>query len=232
MRLDKFLCDMDCGTRSEVKKLIRSGRVLVNGSIVKDAGQAIEEHQDEVTVDGKAVQYESEYYILLHKPAGYVCSANEKGQKSVLELIDEPFAHRLHMVGRLDKDTEGLLLCTTDGKLSHNLLAPGKHVAKLYYAKLAHAVTNEDIEAFATGLSIGDDKPTLPAKLTIGATKEEAYIEIVEGRYHQIKRMFEARNNTVCYLKRLQMKNLTLGELKIGEYRRLTKEELLDLSGT
>lgn len=232
MRLDKFLGNNDIGTRQEVKKIIRSGRVKINGILCKEPDSKINENTDQVSVDDKLIEYEEFYYIMLNKPAGYVCSSDEKGQQSILELINEPFAHKLFSVGRLDKDTEGLLLLTNDGKLSHNLLAPGKHVTKLYYVETEKLCKKADYVAFENGIDIGDEKLTLPAKL-LNCSEElspKYLVEITEGRFHQIKRMFEACDNCVCYLKRVKMKNLSLDpNLKLGEYRRLTKEELDNL---
>lgn len=226
MRLDKFLGTTGNGTRQEVKKMIRMGRVKVNGTIVKTADQKIDEFNDEIVLDGKTISYEEFYYIMFHKPAGCVCSAREKGEISVLSYIKEPYAQKLFPVGRLDKDTEGLLLLTNDGMLSHNLLSPARHVKKTYYSECEKEVTEEDVSAFAEGLDIGDEKLTLPATLQI-LSKKSCHITITEGRFHQIKRMIEARGNKVCYLKRIRMKDLELDpELNKGEYRPLTATEI------
>lgn len=227
MRLDKYLVSCNIGSRQEVKKYIKSSRITVNGVTAVSPEQKINETQDDIAFDDKILCYEEYYYIMLNKPAGYVCSVDEKGQKSVMELIDEPFRDKLFTVGRLDKDTEGLLLLTNDGKLDHNLRSPKKHVKKIYHVLLEKEVREVDKELFQNGLDIGDDKLTLPAKLIAKVGAKEALLEITEGRYHQVKRMFEAVENKVLYLERLQMKDLKLDTaLQRGEYRRLTAEEL------
>lgn len=226
MRLDKFLGNLGVGSRQDVKKIIKNGRVKVNGEIVHSPEKKISEGTDLVTLDGRELVFQEFYYILLYKPAGYVCSAHEKGQTSVLSLIKETYADKLFPVGRLDKDTEGLLLLTNDGKLSHELLSPVKHVDKKYYVELKERVRRDDILSFEEGIDIGDDKLTLPAVLEpLGELS--CMVTIREGRFHQIKRMFAARNNEVIYLKRMEMKNLRLEEsLKPGDYRPLTEKEI------
>lgn len=229
MRLDKFLANNNIGTRSEVKKLIKNGRVKVGDQIVKDSSINIDEHSDVILVDNKPIIYEEFYYIMLNKPAGYVCSAHEKGETSILNLILEDFRTKLYPIGRLDKDTTGLLILTNDGPLTHNLLSPRKHVDKEYYVKLNNNLKEGDKEKFEGGLDIGDDEPTKPAKL-IQKSDNECHVIIHEGRFHQIKRMFEALDNEVIGLKRLRMKNLVLDtSLQEGEYRRLSPEELESL---
>ena len=226
MRLDKFLANNGCGTRQEVKKKIQNGRITVNDVIIKTSDFKVMEETDKICMDGQRIVYEKNYYIMLHKPAGYVCSAHEKGERSVLQLIKEPFKDKLFPVGRLDKDTEGLLLLTDDGPLCHNLLSPAKHVDKCYYVKTEKPVHENTVVAFSEGLDIGDDKPTLPAKLE-RISDYESLVTIREGRFHQIKRMFEAVGNQVIYLKRLSMKDLHLDEdLQPGEYRRLSESEI------
>lgn len=230
MRLDRFLAAVGYGTRREVKKIIRSGRVVVNGERVHNPEFKLDEEHAEVTVDGVFVSYEKYRYIMLYKPAGCVSSAHEKGEHSVLEYIDEPFASDLFPVGRLDKDTEGLMLLTNDGALAHRLLSPSKHVDKKYYAELKNPVLENDMIQFREGIDIGDEDLTMPAVLEIADCDSHVYITLHEGRYHQIKRMFQALNNEVLYLKRVSMKNLVLDEsLKPGEYRKLTEEEIKDL---
>jgi len=226
MRLDKFLGNLGVGSRQDVKKIIKNGRVKVNGEIVHLPEKKISEEIDLITLDGQELVFQKFYYILLNKPSGYVCSAHEKGQISVLSLIKESYADKLFPVGRLDKDTEGLLLLTNDGKLSHELLSPVKHVDKTYYVEIKECITREDITAFEEGIDIGDDKLTMPAVLKPIGDKS-CMVTIREGRFHQIKRMFAARNNEVLYLRRTKMKNLCLEEtLKLGDYRPLTEEEI------
>lgn len=229
IRLDKYLADMGVGTRSELKKIIRSGRVQIDHIPVKKPDEKIDIEKQTVMLDGQVIAYQTVEYYMLHKPAGVVSATKDQKEKTVLDLIDEKKRKDLFPVGRLDKDTEGLLLITNDGKLAHQLLAPGKHVDKVYYAKIAGKVTEEDGEYFARGVDIGDEELTLPAKLEILVSGEESEVllTIQEGRFHQVKRMFEAVGKKVTYLKRLSMGSLVLDEnLKAGEYRPLTKEEL------
>lgn len=230
MRLDRFLAINGIGTRKEVKKLVQNGRVSVDGKLAKNSDLKIEEQQANVEVDGKRIVYEEYHYLMLHKPSGYVSSMQEKGQHTVFELIKEPFVKDLSTVGRLDKDTEGLMILTDDGPLIHKLMAPGKHVDKTYLVHLEHPVSEKERIAFEEGLDIGDEKKTLPAKMESTMNPAEVYVTLQEGRFHQIKRMFEVINNKVLYLKRISIKNLVLDDsLKIGEYRRLTEVEVEDL---
>lgn len=228
IRLDKYLADMGIGTRSQAKAMIRKGRVLVNGVPVRSADQKVS-CEDHVIADGKAVAYMDYEYVMLHKPAGVISATEDKYQRTVLDLIGTSKRKDLFPVGRLDKDTEGLLLLTNDGALAHDLLSPKKHVEKCYYAKVRGVVTEEDIQQFAQGLDIGEEKRTLPAKLQIQKSDliSEVCITICEGRFHQIKRMFESVGKEVLYLKRLTMGSLTLDEaLPPGSWRRLTKSEI------
>lgn len=228
IRLDKYLADMGQGTRSEVKKWIRKGAVSVNGETVKSPEYKVNCPSDQVSIQGRQVQYEKFEYYMLNKPAGVVSATKDPVEKTVLDLIDSRRAD-LFPAGRLDKDTEGLLLITNDGELAHRLLSPKKHVDKVYYACIEGRVTDEDIALFDAGLDIGDDKPTLPAVLEIirSDEKSEILLTIKEGRFHQVKRMFHAVGKEVLYLKRLQMGSLRLDErLSPGEYRELTEEEV------
>lgn len=226
IRLDKYLADMGAGTRSEVKKAIRSGRVCVDGIPVRKPEFKLEEAAQEVTFDSRPVFYHKLEYYMLHKPAGVVSATKDNHDKTVLDLITGTKRRDLFPVGRLDKDTEGLLLITNDGELAHRLLSPARHVDKVYFARIDSPVLPEDIEAFAAGLDIGDDDLTLPAKLEV-LRPLEVLVTIQEGRYHQVKRMFEAVGKHVLYLKRLSMGSLTLDEtLEKGAYRALTEEEL------
>lgn len=229
IRLDKYLADMGIGTRSELKKIIRNGRVQIDGKVEKKPETKIDETKQKVVCDGKEVGYEAKEYYMLHKPAGVVSATKDAKEKTVLDLITDKKRKDLFPVGRLDKDTEGLLLITNDGELSHRLLSPRKHVDKRYYAKIQGKVTTEDVKKFAEGLDIGDDALTKPARLEILKSAEESEIclTITEGRFHQVKRMFQAVGKEVTYLKRLSMGMLVLDEsLKKGEYRPLTKEEI------
>lgn len=229
IRLDKYLADMGMGTRSELKKMIRSGRVQIDGVPVKKPEEKVDIESQTVTLDGKNVAYQAMEYYMLHKPSGVVSATKDKKEKTVLDLIEGQKRKDLFPVGRLDKDTEGLLLITNDGTLAHRLLAPGKHVDKVYYAKIDGKVTKEDVIRFSEGVDIGDEDLTLPAKLEILTSAEESEIllTIQEGRFHQVKRMFESVGKKVTYLKRMSMGSLILDEnLKKGEYRPLTKEEI------
>lgn len=230
MRLDKFLTDCGCGTRSEVKKIIRAKRITINGALAEKPEQKIDEKNDCICIDEKALDYELFSYFLLYKPMGCVTANTDHLHTTVMNYITEP-AKGLFPVGRLDIDTEGVLLITNDGQLAHRLLSPARHVKKTYYALLDQPVPMEAVKLFAEGVDIGDEKPTLPAKLTIftqeeGMTNYPAELTIYEGRYHQVKRMFEAIGCSVLYLKRIQIGTLTLEGLKPGEYRRLTNEEI------
>ena len=229
IRLDKYLADMGIGTRTEVKKLIRQGKVKIGDSVVKAPEQKIDIATQKVFCEGQEVGYEEYEYYMLNKPAGYVSATTDAKDKTVLDLITDKKRKDLFPVGRLDKDTEGLLLITNDGDLAHRLLAPKKHVDKLYYAKIEGVVTEEDVKSFAEGVNIGEDEVTRPAVLEILKSDEvsEIQLTIQEGKFHQVKRMFEAVDKKVIYLKRISMGTLRLDEnLKLGEYRMLTEEEL------
>lgn len=248
MRLDRFLCETGAGTRSEVKKLIAKGKVSVNGIPVRDAAIKVDEVRDLVELCGEAVFYKKYEYYMLHKPAGVISASRadlrDKETRCVVDLISSKCRKDLFPVGRLDKDTEGLLLITNDGALAHRLLSPKKHVWKTYYAELSAPLSDADIKRLSEGVEIGDEKPTLPCRIeraqakngeADGERKPEGApgirISIREGRYHQIKRMMEACKNEVLYLKRLSMGPLSLDEkLAPGEYRELTEEELELLS--
>ena len=231
MRLDKYLAEMGVGTRQEVKKQIRQGKAAVNGTVVKAADTKIDETSDEVTISGRNISYVSYEYYMLNKPAGVVSATEDRRDTTVIDLIKEKKRKDLFPVGRLDKDTEGLLLITNDGDLAHRLLAPKKHVDKVYYAKIDGMVTEEDVKRFAEGIDIGaeEEEMTRPAKLDIMKSAEESEIclTIHEGKFHQVKRMFLAVGKEVTYLKRERMGTLCLDEnLKPGEYRLLTEEEI------
>ncbi len=228
LRLDKYLADMGVGTRSEVKGYIRKGRVKVNGQVVKQPECKIAS-EDTVTFDERCISYIETEYFMLNKPAGVVSATRDKLAATVVDLIEEGKRKDLFPVGRLDKDTEGLLLITNDGDLAHRLLSPKKHVKKLYFAKVQGRVTLDDVKKFREGISLEEDFTTLPAELEIIKAEEESevFVTISEGKFHQIKRMFEAVGKEVLYLKRLKMGELALDErLSPGEYRKLTREEI------
>ena len=231
MRLDKYLCEAGYGTRSEVKKLLRSGVVTVNGEKVTKPETKIKD-SDMVCVAGKEASFSKVEYWMLHKPAGYISATEDKRLDTVLDLLPENARSDLFPAGRLDRDTEGLLLLTNDGKLAHYMLSPKRHVDKTYYARIQGRVKPEHVQAFLEGLDIGDEKKTLPAKLRIlkSGTESGIKVNVREGRYHQVKRMFEAIGCQVTYLKRLSMGSLKLDEsLTPGACRPLTEEELRSL---
>lgn len=238
LRIDKYLADCGVGTRSEVKKYIKNKQISINGEIISKPDVKVDETSDIVCYKGKEVRYEKYVYYLLHKPAGCVTAKQDNVHKTVMEYFpNEIRAKDIAPVGRLDLDTEGLLLFTNDGPLTHHLLSPTHHIPKTYYAILDKEVPESAIELFKNGVDIGDDKPTLPAELVIlpvsvndaGDKMYSAELTIHEGRFHQVKRMFEAVGCTVTYLKRLSMGSLTLGELEKCEFRKLTEEEIIEL---
>ena len=233
MRLDKYLCELGIGTRSEVKNKIKKGLVQVEGVSKITPQYKIDLDKDKVYYNGKLLCYAEYEYYMLNKPKGCVSATVDNVHKTVLEYIDTKIRKDLFPVGRLDIDTEGLLLITNDGDLAHRLLSPKKHVDKTYYAEIDGEVNSEDVSAFLTGLDIGEENLTLPANLVIKKSGDISLVEVTiqEGKFHQVKRMFEAVGKKVVYLKRLSMGTLILDEnLKPGEYRRLTQEEIERLS--
>ncbi|HBF4081407.1 rRNA pseudouridine synthase [Clostridioides difficile] len=229
-RIDKILSNLGYGSRSEIKKYCKQGSVVVNRSEVSNPGTQVDTENDEILFNGEEVIYREYIYLMMNKPDGYISATTDKYDPTVLDLIDlsylafEPFP-----VGRLDKDTEGLLVLTNDGKLSHRVLSPKKHVPKTYYAKIDGVVTEEDVEAFLEGVVLDDGYKTMPSQLNILKSDDESEIELTihEGKFHQVKRMFESVGKKVVYLKRLSMGNLKLDEsLELGEYRELTDEEV------
>ncbi|MGG1575508.1 pseudouridine synthase [Fictibacillus sp. NRS-1165] len=235
MRMDKLLANMGFGSRKEVKLLLKKGVVLVDGVPVKDSKTKVDPETQKVVVHGEEVSYKETIYLMMNKPPGVISATEDHVQETVIDLLEDrdqilsPFP-----VGRLDKDTEGLLVLTNDGQLSHSLLSPKKHVPKTYFAKINGRVTQEDVEAFKEGVVLDDGYKTKPgAVLSILHSGEISEIELIitEGKFHQVKRMFEAVGKKVTYLKRIKMGGLSLDEnLKLGEYRELTKEELERLS--
>lgn len=229
MRLDKFLGNHGFGTRKEVKLLVKRGAVKINDVLVKKADIKIVPENDTVTVYDEAVVYEPFVYIMLNKPAGYISSTKDYKDETVLELIDGLEHYDLHPVGRLDRDTEGLLILTNDGQFSHDVLSPRKHVNKTYFARVDGYVTDETVELFKAGVTLDDGYKAMPAELQIVRAGEISEIELViqEGKFHQVKRMFKAVDMTVIYLKRIKMGGLPLDEsLAPGAYRKLTLEEI------
>ena len=230
-RLDKIIASTGRFSRREVKLLVRQGRVLVDGVPARSAEDRMAPETAEITVDGERLAWRRYTWLMMNKPAG-VLSATEDGRgKTVLVLLPEELRRReLFPVGRLDKDTEGLLLLTNEGGLAHDLLSPKKHVDKVYYARTAGELEEADCRAFAAGMVLGDGLECLPAGLEIlsaGAGGSEALVTLREGKFHQVKRMLAARGKPVLYLKRMKMGNLTLDPaLEPGEYRFLTEEEV------
>ena len=232
MRLDKYLTDAGVGTRSEVKKYIKQKRITVNGNVAKDPGMQIAPREDAVLFDGNEIAYEEFVYFMMNKPAGVITATEDSRDKTVLDLIEPPIPKGLAPVGRLDRDTVGLLLLTNDGPLAHKLLAPKSHVAKTYFARVTgdRHVDETDIKAFKDGLELSDFT-CKPAELEVVTTPtdniSETRIKIYEGKFHQVKRMFAARGFTVTFLKRESMGGLRLDpSIAEGEYRRLTAEEI------
>lgn len=222
MRLDKYLADMSLGTRSEVKKMIVKGRVKVNNTVIKNSNYKIGD-EDKVYFDDELVEYvEYEYYIL-NKPKGYLCTSYDKKDPIIMDLIQAK-RKDLVPVGRLDKDSEGLILITNDGILNHNLLSPNKHVNKKYYVELDKDIPYDAGEVFSKPMDLGDfiSKPAKYEKIT----NRSAFLTIAEGKFHQVKRMFEKIGTNVIYLKRVEFKNLKLDGLEVGDYRALTNEEI------
>lgn len=231
LRVDKLLSNIGYGSRAEIKIYCKRGMINVNGQTVSNPGLQVDPEKDEVKFDGETVRYREFVYIMLNKPDGYISATFDKHDPIVLDLIDNPsyLAFEPFPVGRLDKDTEGLLVLTNDGKLAHRVLSPKKHVPKTYYAKVEGVVTEEDIVAFENGVTLDDGYETMPAQLKILKSDELSEIELTihEGKFHQVKRMFESVGKKVVYLKRLSMGNLKLDEsLALGEYRELTEEEV------
>ena len=230
MRLDKYLTNQGIGSRSQVKALIKSKKVFVNNVLENKPERHIDENNDIVSLDGVNLEYNKFYYYMLNKPPGVLTEVKDNNYKTVMDIMDVTPKEGLFPVGRLDKDTEGLLLITNDGELSHNLLSPKKHVNKTYYVELNGELIDSDIDLFAKGLDIGEKNITKPAKLEILSGRNRAYITITEGKYHQVKRMFQAIGLTVTFLKRISMGSLILDKnLKSGGYRKLTEEEISNL---
>ena len=229
IRLDKYLANTTGESRTKVKEMIKAGRVKVNGTTVSGAEDKIDPDSDEVTLDSKPVVFEKYRYYMFNKPAGCVSATRDKLSDTVLDFLKAENTADLFPVGRLDKDSEGLLLITNDGALAHELLSPKAHVDKVYFVKLDKELKEEDRAKIEDCIDIGDEKPCLPAKVETKDEKE-AFITINEGRFHQVKRMFAAVGYEVLYLKRISMGTLMLDDgLKPGEYRKLSEEEIVNL---
>ena len=228
-RLDKFLCDSGVGTRSQVKAILKSGRVTVDGKPEKDNSRKVDPEKNVICLDGEVLGGKRRIVVMLNKPAGFVTATEDPVEKTVMELLPPEMKHLdLKPVGRLDKATEGLLLFTNDGDLLHRLISPKKEVPKVYYAKHEGTATEEDVTAFASGLTLRDGTVCLPAKLQpLGAG--ESLVTVCEGKYHQVRRMMASRNMTVVYLERRQEGGLILGDLPRGQVRELTEAEIQGL---
>jgi len=231
MRVDKLLANVGYGSRKEVKKLLKTGVVVADGIVIKDPKTHVDPENQQITVNGEKIEYKEFVYLLMNKPAGFLSATEDDYQETVIDLLEmedailQPFP-----VGRLDKDTEGLLFLTNDGQLAHQLLSPKKHVPKTYFATILGNVTEADIDAFKQGVELDDGYVTKPAKLEIlsAGNQSTIHVTITEGKFHQVKRMFEAVGKKVTYLKRISMGPIVLDEeeLSLGEYRDLTDEEV------
>ena len=230
-RLDKFLCNSGAGTRSQVKVILKAGRVTVDGRVEKDGGKKIDPAGQTVTLDGEVLGGKRRVVLMLNKPAGFITATEDPVEPTVMELLPQSMKHLdLKPIGRLDKATEGLLLFTNDGDLLHRLITPKKEVPKVYYAKHEGEAGQEDVEAFAAGLTLRDGTRCLSAKLEpLGAG--ESLITVCEGKYHQVRRMMASRNMTVLYLERRREGTLSLGGLPRGQVRGLTEAEIAALEG-
>ena len=230
-RLDKFLCDSGAGTRSQVKQILKSGRVTVDGKPEKDNSRKIDPRTQQVCLDGVPLGGKRRIVLMLNKPAGYVTATEDKQERTVMELIPAQYRTQdVKPIGRLDKATEGLLLFTNDGDLLHRLISPKKEVPKIYYARHEGTATEADVQAFADGLTLRDGTVCLSAKLEpIGPG--ESLVTVCEGKYHQVRRMMASRGMTVEYLERRVEAGLSLGSLPRGEVRELTMDEVKLLEG-
>ena len=227
VRLDKFLCDCGAGTRSQMKNILKSGRVTVDGVPARDGSAKIDPTVQQVYLDGTLLTQTGRIVAMLNKPAGYVTATEDAQQKTVMELLPPEF-QKLKPVGRLDKQTEGILLFTDDGDLLHRLISPKKEVPKVYYARHAGTATAQDVHAFKEGLTLRDGTVCLPAVLEpLG--EGESLITVCEGKYHQVRRMMASREMTVLYLERRAEGTLTLGDLPRGQVRILSDEEIKSL---
>ena len=235
-RIDKILSNLGYGTRKDLKKIVKNGLVEVNGEVIKDSGLKVDPEKDKIVINGEEIVYRKYIYLMMNKPAGVVSATFDNVDETVIDLLEvehqvfEPFP-----VGRLDKDTVGLLLLTNDGELNHRLISPKWKVDKIYFAKIDKKVTEQDIKKFKNGITLDDGYTCKEAKLEIQSASDEGseiILTIQEGKFHQVKRMFEAVDKKVTYLKRIEFGTLPLDEdLEEGEYRELTDEELAILKG-
>lgn len=225
-----MLANLGYGSRKEVKQLLKSGTVKVDDVVVKDPKQHVDTNKQTVTLNGEVIEYKEFIYLMMNKPQGVLSATEDSAQETVIDLLElEDQVYEPFPVGRLDKDTEGLLLITNDGQLAHRLLSPKKHVPKTYFAVIDQEVTDEDVRAFADGVTLDDGYETKPGELKIlkSGIRSDIELTITEGKFHQVKRMFEAVGKKVVYLKRISMGPLALDEtLELGEYRELTEDEI------
>lgn len=229
MRIDKFLANMGVGTRTEVKQLLKKGNVTVNDKKEKSPKTQINPDTDTVSVNETQIQYIDKIYLMLNKPKGYLSATEDNNQQTVIDLVEEFRYLELFPVGRLDKDTEGLLLITNDGQFNHQLMSPTKHVSKTYEVISEKTITKNDIESFKTGIELNEGLAK-PAQLVEGDEKNKSFVTIYEGRYHQVKRMFHAIDNEVLALKRISIGDLKLDSaLAPGEFRHLTQQDFKQL---
>ncbi|CAM3765857.1 pseudouridine synthase [Mesobacillus zeae] len=230
MRIDKILSNLGYGSRKEVRSLFKNGAVKVNGLPIRDAGHHADPDKDQITVNGEEIVYREFIYLMMNKPPGVISATEDNRDETVIDLLEaEDLVFEPFPVGRLDKDTVGLLLITNDGQLAHRLLSPKKHVPKTYFALIDSEVTQADVDKFEKGVFLEDGYLTKPGKLTIieSGTPSKIELTISEGKFHQVKRMFESVGKRVLYLKRISMGPIQLDEtLELGEYRELSEEEI------
>ncbi len=229
-RLDKVLAHLGYGSRRDIRDLCKKGLVKIDGRTVKDSSLHVNPEESEIKVNNEVIYYREFVYLMLNKPQGVISATEDSRHETVIDLLEKKYkSFEVFPVGRLDIDTEGLLILTNDGQLAHRVLSPKKHVPKTYYAEVEGLVTQEDVEAFKSGVTLDDGYETLPATLEIIESDELSVIEltIYEGKFHQVKRMFEAVGKSVVYLQRVKMGALELDEaLELGEYRELTEDEI------
>lgn len=234
-RLDKVLSNFGYGTRKEIRQLVKDGAVRVGGAVVKDSGMHVDPGTERIEINGEKLDYREFIYLMMNKPADVISATFDNKLKTVLDILPEKYkCFDLFPAGRLDIDTEGLLLLTNDGRLAHEMLSPKKHVPKRYYALIDGSVDGEDVRSFKEGIMLDDGYRTMPAELEIIKAGRRSEIELVlhEGKFHQVKRMFEASGKKVIYLKRIAMGALSLdGSLAPGECRELAPEEVGLLTG-
>lgn len=232
-RLDKILSSGGLGSRREIKEFLKKGLIKVNGTIEKDGSIHIDPQSDLIEVENNKFEYRENIYLMLNKPSGVISATEDSKYKTVLDLIDSRYLHYdLFPVGRLDIDTEGLILLTNDGKLGHRIISPKNHIPKKYFVKICGKITREDIAIFKEGVILEGEYKTLPSELIILSSGEESTVELIifEGKFHQVKRMFQAIGKKVIYLKRLSIGNLQLdNKLELGQYRELTEDEIDNL---